>query len=221
MHSPYNDKDHVKTAVAEGKHREVIGGLWDELGELQLNWLIRRGMQPSDYLLDVGCGSLRLGTRAVNYLEASHYFGTDISIELLDVGYEKEIADKAKLPRENLSVEEDFSFSSVTERTTHAIATSVFTHLPFNHLRRALLNLKRRFSNLEEFSFTVFLAPDVQSTTTPVEQKGGVWTHDIKDPYHYLPADIAYLCSQTGFDFEICDFSHPRNQKMVVTKPER
>ncbi|MEP0201182.1 MAG: class I SAM-dependent methyltransferase [Halioglobus sp.] len=219
MHSYYYDKNYVLRNIAEGKHREVIGGLWEELGKLQLDWLVGRDMQPNDFLLDIGCGSLRLGTLAVNYLAPGHYSGTDINLELMEAGYEREISEKSRMPPENLLYDSDFGFRGVTEKTTYAIATSVFTHLPFNHLRRALLNMKHQFPLLKEFCFSIFLAPSGESMMSPVEQAGGVWTHDIKDPYHYLPSDINYVCELAGFDSHIHDWGHPRNQMMVVATP--
>ena len=52
----YYAEEQMRRAVAEGGHREAIGGLWDELGEHQLGFLIREGMKPHHKLLDIGCG---------------------------------------------------------------------------------------------------------------------------------------------------------------------
>jgi len=32
--------------IEQGKHRELVGGLWDEVGRLQLDFLVREGLQP-------------------------------------------------------------------------------------------------------------------------------------------------------------------------------
>jgi hypothetical protein len=42
--SRYYDADAITRAVAEGRHRDVIGGLWDEMGELQLDFLRANGL---------------------------------------------------------------------------------------------------------------------------------------------------------------------------------
>lgn len=39
--------------------REKVGGLWEQLGSLQFEYLVRNGLEPHHFLLDIGCGSLR------------------------------------------------------------------------------------------------------------------------------------------------------------------
>ena len=140
MHNIYYDGSALREAVSEGRHRELIGGLWDEMGSHQLRFLIEQGMTPQQRLLDIGCGSLRLGVRAIEYLEAEQYFGTDISAELIDAGLDRELDHslRIKAPRSHFAVSEDFDFSFLPEPMDVAIAQSVFTHLPLNHLRRCL-----------------------------------------------------------------------------------
>ena len=45
-------------------HRAFVGGdgdYWDKIGELQFQYLLERGLKPSDTLVDVACGALRGG----------------------------------------------------------------------------------------------------------------------------------------------------------------
>jgi hypothetical protein len=56
--SPYDDEANITASVARGDHQSVIGGLWDEVGQLQHDFLVAHGLQPTHRLLDVGCGSL-------------------------------------------------------------------------------------------------------------------------------------------------------------------
>jgi hypothetical protein len=39
-------------------HRAYVGGLWEEIGTLQFEFLLRQGLAPSDCFLDIACGSL-------------------------------------------------------------------------------------------------------------------------------------------------------------------
>jgi SAM-dependent methyltransferase len=103
--------------------------MWEEIGSLQFDFLVRQGLQPNHYLLDVGCGSLRGGIHFVRYLDTGHYFGIDISKELLDAGkYELEIN---RLTSKNPVLCEmgDFDFPSLAQTFDYALAQSVFTHL--------------------------------------------------------------------------------------------
>ena len=73
MEDPYA---HELTAVeiAKGSHRGAVGGRWEEMGRLQLDFLVKQGLRPSDELLDVGCGALRAGLHFIRYLKPGNYF---------------------------------------------------------------------------------------------------------------------------------------------------
>lgn len=214
----YDNPERIANGLKAGKHRRLIGGMWDQIGPLQLDLLKDQGLKPGHRLLDIGCGALRLGTLAVPYLRPRHYFGTDLNRNLMLEGHRHEIAEPGRLPLDNLVQDADFTFPGIPGTIDYAIAVSVFTHLPFNHLRRCLLNL-RRFKKLDRFCFTVFLAPSVEASTGPVEQLGGITSFDTKDPFHFVAEDLDYLGRQTGYDISFVDWDHPRNQKMCVARP--
>ena len=67
-------------------HREYIGDKWDEIGKLQFDFLIKKGLKPHHKLIDIGCGSLRGGVHFINYLNKKNYFGTDINYDLIKIG---------------------------------------------------------------------------------------------------------------------------------------
>ena len=111
MESVYDDPSVVAGQVKAGQHREVIGGLWDQMGQLQLDFMQARGLQPAQQFLDLGCGSLRGGVQFVRYLQPGHYYGLDNNQSLLDAGYDVELATaglQGRLPRENLFCNPNF-----------------------------------------------------------------------------------------------------------------
>src|SRR4051812_28089921 len=77
--------------VARGDHRLRVGGMWDEIGKIQFDYLVAQGLRPDSYLLDVGCGSLRGGIHFIDYLEPHHYFGIDSNQSLVQAGLTVEI----------------------------------------------------------------------------------------------------------------------------------
>jgi cyclopropane fatty-acyl-phospholipid synthase-like methyltransferase len=137
----YTNVDRLKERVADRGHRKVIGGRWDQLGNLQLDFLVQRGLQPHHALLDVGCGPLRAGVKLVPYLDPGNYYGIDLSDILIEAGYEGEIVPNGledRLPRANLAVNSSFDASGFGRRFDFAIAQSVFTHVPWNDIRLCL-----------------------------------------------------------------------------------
>ena len=60
-------------------HWGFVGGLWETLGQLQFDFITRRGLQTSDKLLDMGCGCFRGGIHFIRYLDNQHYYGLDIN----------------------------------------------------------------------------------------------------------------------------------------------
>lgn len=219
-HSDYYDVDHLRRTIADGRHREIIGGLWDEIGDHQIAFLIEKGMAPTDRLLDVGCGSLRLGARAIAYLDPGRYYGSDLSEDLIQAGLDNELDDagRAKAPRSNFGVNDDFDFSFLGATPMDvAIAQSVFTHLPLNHLRRCLAKLAPHVRSGGRFFVTYFECLPGQDLHGPIAQSpGAIVTHEYRDPYHYRLADLAFAIDEAPWMMEaIGDWGHPRGQRIV------
>lgn len=219
--SPYHAPDFYRDALAKGRHRDIVGGRWEETGKIQMQLLLEAGLQPQHHLLDIGAGALRLGCKAVPYLNAGHYWATDLSGALMRQGHKTELADPARLPADHLIEDGCFDFPGLPATITHALAFAVFTHLPINHLRRALTQMQARFPALEVLLFTVFLAPDAATALTPLRQPDGVVTHDTRAPYHMLAEDIEHLLRATGFAGAAQPQRLPRGQVLFRASPTR
>ncbi len=217
--SPYHAPDFYADALAKGRHRDIVGGRWDETGKIQMEILRGAGLNPDHHLLDIGAGSLRLGCKAVQYLNPGHYWATDLSGALLQRGYETEIADKSRLNPSHLIEDANFNFPGVPDTITHAIAFAVFTHLPANHLRRALIQIQARFPALQKLMFTAFLATDASASLHPVKQPDGVVTHDTRAPYHMLACDVLHLTRASGFAVDQQQTRLPRGQVLFIATP--
>ncbi len=107
--------------------------MWEEIGKLQFDFLVERGLQPGHYLLDIGCGSLRGGVHFIRYLDKGRYFGLEKEASLLEAGRSVELkryALEEKGPQ--LFEADDFDLSALPPevRFDFMLAQSVFTHLP-------------------------------------------------------------------------------------------
>lgn len=216
--SPYLAPNFYHDALSKGRHRDIVGGRWDETGRAQMAALRAEGLLPHHRLLDIGAGSLRLGCKAVPYLDTNNYWGTDLSAALMQRGYDLELAQKDRLPPSHLIEDADFSFPGVPDTIDYAIAFAVFTHLPADHLKRALTNLHSQFPSLQRLLFTVFLAPDAAIALTQYRQPDGVVTHPNRAPYHVLAADVLGLTQAAGFTAHLRDTQLPRGQILFVAQ---
>jgi hypothetical protein len=75
-----------ETGIRKAGRRLYVGGAWDEIGKLQFDFLKQQGLKPYHYLLDIACGALRLGVRAIPYLERGHYLGIEKEEGLIAAG---------------------------------------------------------------------------------------------------------------------------------------
>lgn len=213
--SPYHKPGFYTQALLAGRHRDIVGGRWEETGRAQMALLMNQGMQPQHHLLDIGAGSLRLGCKAVPYLDRGHYWATDLSGDLMATGHARELADPDRLDPAHLIQDDNFGFPGVPACITHAIAFAVFTHLPRGHLGYALTQINARFPALQRLLFTIFLAtPDAYPH--PLRQPDGVVTHPARAPYHHLADQVLTLTHMAGFDATLSDARLPRGQILCI-----
>jgi SAM-dependent methyltransferase len=209
----------TENEVSEGLHRSFIGGMWDELGKLQIDFVRAEGLQAGMNFLDVGCGPLRGGVRFIDFLDAGNYYGVDINQSLLDAGYERELSPalRAKTPRKNLLCDEHFGFSRFGRTFDYAVAQSVFSHLPLNHIRLCLIELGKCMRSGGKFYATFFESPAGHPLDQPlVQQPGGVTTYADQDPYHYKLADFSWCIGELPWQIHyVGEWNHPRAQKML------
>lgn len=213
--SPYLAPGFYDDALAKGRHRDIVGGRWEETGRLQLALLRDEGLMPHHRLLDIGAGSLRLGCKAVPYLDPGHYWATDASLALMQRGHQTELADAARLPQSHLIEDADFAFPGIPADIDFAVAWGVFTHLPPDRLGPALTSLRARLPRLKKLLFTVFLA-DEAAAHAPVAQPDGVVTHPDRPPYHVLTRDVHQHCADAGLATFARDDRLPRGQRLWV-----
>ncbi len=218
--NPYETVGFYDSAIAAGKHRAIVGGRWEETGRIELAILREGGLLPHHHLLDIGAGALRLGCKAVPYLDPGHYWATDASRDILLAGYRTELDNPTRLDPAHLIEDARFEFPGIPDTITHAIAFAVFPHLPMVHLRYALTNL-RRFDRLERFLFTVFLVPDPATAMTPFRQADGVVTHAQRAPYHILADDLVDLVQSIGWHMTRSSVMLPRGQILFTAQPIR
>lgn len=195
--------------IASLGHRAYVGGLWDDIGELQWCFLLNQGLHPQTVLLDIACGSLRLGCRAIPYLAPGHYLGIEKEAALLRAGVEQELgADLEARQQPRLVVDDGFRFERFGVKADIAIAHSLFTHLPAEPIGRCFRQLRPWLQPDGVFYATYF--------PTRQRRRQGAKGHDHAY-FAYTNAEIEDFGEAHGFSCELLgDWGHPRGQVMAA-----
>jgi SAM-dependent methyltransferase len=218
--SKYDSAELMLEGIKTWGHRAVIGGMWDEIGDLQAGFLTSQGLRPLHAFIDVGSGSFRAGVKLIPYLDPGNYYAIDARNELLDEGYLKEI-EPAKLtdrfPRRNAAATASFDLSTFGRAFDFGIAQSVFTHMPIELLSTCLSAVAPHFRPGGRFYATVFLAPESNAQKKFKQVPGGIVTAPSRDPFHTtLPALDRVAAKAVDWDMTVIgDWEHPRNQQMI------
>ena len=206
--------------IAAGEHRAFVGGLWEEIGALQLDFLVRQGLAPHHHVLDVGCGALRCGIPIISYLEADHYCGLDMNASLIEAGCNelKAAGLEGKLPK--LVVSDKFEVGAFGRRFDYAIAQSVFSHLPMNHVVRCLTETGKVLQPHGILLATFFEAPFPGHLPSIAHAPEGIVTNFDSDPYHYSFLEMQWLGKVAGMKASLVgEWGHPRGQRMLCFRP--
>jgi len=216
--NPYH-RDLSPEEVTAGAHRERVGGLWDDLGKLQFDFLVAEGLEPRMRFLDIGCGCFRGGVHFIRYLDEGNYYGIDANRSLLDAGCDIELPRhglKERLPRDRVIHDADFRFDRFSATFDFALALSVFTHLPLNHVRLCLTRLAPCMKVGGAFYATFFECPEREGWKHDRQFPDGVVTHPASDPYHYCVDDLRWCARGLPWRVEyIGAWNHPRGQNMI------
>lgn len=214
--SDYAEREFTAEEIEKGVHRSFIGGSWDTHGRTQLEYLLSRGLQPADTVLDVGCGCLRAGRHLVDYLEPERYFGVDANLSLLQAGYDLELSDeqRAKLPPSHLRANERFDVDFGVP-VDLAIAQSVFSQVSLNHIRLCLYRVAKVVRPGGVFLATFF----EKGRATPIDQ---IFSPDKRpffteqDVFWYFRDDLRWAASFSPWRVRyLGDWGHPAGQRMM------
>jgi SAM-dependent methyltransferase len=182
---------------------------WLALGRLQFDYLMGHGLKPSDRFLEIGCGNLRAGRMIIDYLDAGHYYGVDISPDILFAAQSTlaEYKLQAKLPY--LTPVSDLTLDFLPEGYFTVVhAHSVFSHSPIEVIDECLANVGRVLAPGGFFDFTF-------------NRTDGEEHHVLREDFYYRTATLSdlarkhHLAAQFMDDWER-DNKH-RQSKLRIT----
>jgi hypothetical protein len=190
--------------------RRYVGGRWETLSRLQLQFVIEQGLRPDHCLLDIGCGSLRAGAALIRYLEPDNYLGLEKERRLVEYGIERELG-RATLAqrRPQFVISDTFEFERFTKQPDYCLAQSVFTHLTPDDILACLTKLHAFVRRGTIFYATFYVAAGADAPRNPHRSHA----HRI---FRYRQSDIEAFGTAAGWtSLWIGEWGHPQQQQMM------
>jgi SAM-dependent methyltransferase len=184
---------------------------YDLIAAMTFNLLTTLGLRQHHSLLDVGCGSLRIGRLLIPYLNRGKYFGVEPNNWLVEAGIEHELGkDVVQVKRPT------FFFSELPERVVQAkvsfdfaLAQSIFSHCGLDLINGWLSAISRS------------LAPDgaLVATFLVGEENSAQTGWIYPDCVDYRPGTLERAAKDVNLRFEILDWKHPRQTWALFAAP--
>jgi ABC-type polysaccharide/polyol phosphate transport system ATPase subunit/SAM-dependent methyltransferase len=200
-----------------GWHRLATGGRWRESGEWQLQFLRAQGLEPRDFVLDVGCGSLAGGRVMLPFMDEHRYWGYERDRRLFEAGVAIELVRAGVRPeRGHLIVNDWFDLSESPHNFRFAIANGFWSRLPLNAIARCVASVLRKLEPGGRFYATWFDNPD-PSNFDPIVHTRGATTYADMEPYHYSFDVLAGVMRALGAEVtRLSDNTHPRGESVML-----
>lgn len=188
-------------------HRDYVGGRWDQMGRLQLDFLISRGLRPDDAFLDIACGSLRGGVHFIRYLDPGNYLGIDKEKVLIRRGLSKELPREVRKEKHpELVVSDAFEFDRLSKRPDYSLAHSLLSHLNAVDTERCLMKLRAHVAPQHPFYATFILGASEENASRSHARVAFCFS---PDELAAIGARTGWLCNYVG------DWGHPDKQVMM------
>jgi len=185
---------------------------YDLIAAMTFNLLTTLGLRQHHSLLDVGCGSLRIGRLLIPYLNRGKYFGIEPHEWLVEEGIKRELGEALlQIKRPTLF------FSDVPEVVAQAkisfdfaLAQSIFTHCALDMIKGWLSAISRSLA--EGGALVATFLPGEEDSPT----KGWFYPGCVR----YRPATMRRAAAEAGLRFELLDWRHPRQTWALFAAPK-
>lgn len=216
MKVPSNDRENLGLELKPGDphYRAYVGPPrdYDLIAAMTFNLLTTLGLRQHHSLLDIGCGSLRIGRLLIPYLNRGKYFGIEPAEWLVAEGIKQELGEtvvQVKRPT--------FFFTDSPETVVSAkvsfdfvLAQSIFSHCGLDLIKGWLFAVSRS------------LAPDgiLLATFLPGEEDSPRTGWIYPECVNYWPATLERAAAEVNLRFEILDWKHPRQTWALFAAPD-
>jgi cyclopropane fatty-acyl-phospholipid synthase-like methyltransferase len=210
-----NDQEDLGFGLKPGdpQYRAYVGPPedYDLIAAMTFNLLTTLGLRQHHSLLDLGCGSLRIGRLLIPYLNQGKYFGIEPNEWLVDEGIRRELG------KSLLEIKRPTFFFSDSPHTVaqakvafnFALAQSIFSHCGLDLIKAWLSAIGSALAR-DGALVATFLVGEQDSA-----QAGWIYP----DCVYYRPATLERVAEDVNLRFEILDWKHPRQTWALFAAP--
>ena len=216
METSSDDREDLGLGLKPGDphYRAYVGPPedYDLIAAMTFNLLTTLGLRQHHSLLDIGCGSLRIGRLLIPYLNRGKYFGIEPNEWLVEEGIRRELGETLVQIKRPTFFFSDSPNTIAQEKIAFdfAVAQSIFSHCGIDLIKGWLSAIS---SSLAEDGALVatFLIGEEDSL-----RKGWIYP----DCVNYRPATLERAAKDANLRFEILDWKHPRQTWALFAAPE-
>jgi hypothetical protein len=189
--------------IGDMHYRAYIGppNEYDLVSAMSFNLLTTCGLRQNHKLLDIGCGSLRIGRLLIPYLNSGNYVGLEPNRWLIEDGLRYEIGSSIVELRQPIFIYDTVLGASASElRFDYAIAQSIFSHTAPDLLERWIQDISCCL-NESGICFATVLEGEEECHGT-----GWIYPECVQ----YRMDTVAAMARHYGLEFEVLNWHHPR-----------
>jgi SAM-dependent methyltransferase len=209
-----NDRLGVQYSPGARHYRAFVGPPedYDRVAAWVFTLLASLGMRETHKVLDVGCGSLRVGRLLIPYLLPDNYYGIEPEDWLIQEGIQYEVGqDQIDLKKPSFSRDANFNLSSFNTQFDYIIAQSIFSHASPNQIAQCMTEAVKVMHTNSIF-ITTFLKGDKSY------QGNEGWVYP--DIVAYRPDDIIAMVEKTGLVCKPVNWPHRIQNWLLIIRPE-
>lgn len=182
---------------------------YDLVSAMVFNLLTCIGLRQHHRVLDIGCGSLRIGRLLIPYLNPKHYYGVEPNKWLVEDGIANEIG-RSLLAIKKPTISYHASMEEFNEplKLDYAVAQSIFSHCGKDLIERWLSQVS--FHLKDDGALLATFLIDGKD----FDGHGWIYPGCV----HYKPETMLDMASEFDLNFDVLDWSHPRQSWALFSK---
>ena len=201
--------------MTKSNYRSWVGpeGGYDIVGASQFAVLVAMGMRENHKILDIGCGSLRMGRFCIVHLNKGHYHGLEPEKWALEDGINANLGKEIiEMKEPHFDHNQEFNLQVFNEKFDYIIAQSIFSHAHAQQIKTCLSQASSVLSEEGVFLFNWGKKGNEDYTGTEWVYPGCV--HYRTDTIENWIREAGMICRQKRFanlklkhDWAVCALS--------------